>query len=750
MTVAYAVRQALRAGGYSPIPVKGKSPVLPNWQDKIDTGTADFNFWDERYAAATNTGALTGPTPALDIDIKDPDAAVAIEETVKDWVGDSSSEVLVRFGNPPKRAIPFRTDRPFSKIVRAFQDAHGVTHRVEFLGEGQQIVVHGTHPDTGKPYSWHGNRGPDTVAREQLPPIDEAEAHRLIGHCADILVQQFGFTEVAAASTNGGAHVGSERGPVDAEAELAAMTPDNVNDTHCRVIPSLLWRAINPNDVVTQVAAATMAMAQRHGLKEWCGEAEARDYVTPRVRSTLKNLFMEKYDAATGEVPPWLCPEWHEEWISALAQGLAPNIGRNASGFFVRGCDRGGKASGCSDAPSIVPGTPRAEHAAAGVNSGKKTKGPFIIKPFAYFDPALLPQREWLYGRHYQRRTVSCTTAPGGFGKTTNDMIEGVAMCSCRDLLGEQPIERLRVWIHNGEDNLAELQRRIAAICQYYKIDMRELEGWLFLTSGSEFPLKVATGFSELRVDDRLIDQIAGQIAENKIDVAILDPLITLHSVSEQDNVRMDAVIRLFSRIADSEDCAVELSHHMRKMPAGVNADYTAADIRGATAIFDAVRSARVINRMSEKEGAELGLPEFERSRYLRVDKAKGNYSPAAKAVWRKFENVELPNGDDVGVLMPWNYPGQGLSSAELAEIERTAELVFLQLLHKYLLQGRAVSDKTRGSYAPKVFARESEAKAAKVNVAMFEGAMERLFAAGKIKLEGPAYGGRPSRLVPA
>src|SRR6516165_850006 len=140
MTVAYAVRQALRAGGYSPVLVRGKSPVLPNWQDKIDTGTEDFNFWDERYAAATNTGALTGPTPALDIDIKDPDAAVAIEETVKDWVGDSSSEVLVRFGNPPKRAIPFRTDRPFSKIVRAFQDAHGNTHRLEFLGEGQQIV----------------------------------------------------------------------------------------------------------------------------------------------------------------------------------------------------------------------------------------------------------------------------------------------------------------------------------------------------------------------------------------------------------------------------------------------------------------------------------------------------------------------------------------------------------------------------------------------------------------------------------
>ena len=99
---------------------------------------------------------------------------------------------------------------------------------------------------------------------------------------------------------------------------------------------------------------------------------------------------------------------------------------------------------------------------------------------------------------------------------------------------------------------------------------------------------------------------------------------------------------------------------------------------------------------------------------------------------------------------MAWNYPGQGLSSAELAEIERTAEHVFLQLLGKFVLQGRAVSDKTRGSYAPKLFAKEPEAKMAKLNIAMLEGAMQRLFANGKIKVQGPSYGGRPSRLVPA
>jgi RecA-family ATPase len=738
----FDVRMTLRANGYCPVPVTGKRPAFRNWQDMRDAGPEHFRGWEIQFPGATNTGNLAERTPSFDIDIRHTEAAEECAVAVSDWIGDSGP-LLTRFGQAPKRAILFQTEKPFTKIFRDFRHPNDRSdeppHRLEFLCDGQQIVFHGIHEKTGKEYSWHGG-SPLTVARKDLPGIDEPGARKLLDHCADILIQQFGFVDITgqARAANDG-DVEHTEGLFDPFEMLAQMRPSgaDANDKQPRIIMSLLQREYHPEDVLDIVVKGTLEVANAANLG-WTREIET-EAVTKRVNWALQKLNGE-YDATTGEVPSWLPIEHREKWANILKQGGKPSFQRNAAGWFVRpffeAINRVSDAT--VDAPSIVPGA----------NTGKKAKGPFIIKPFAYFDPAQLPQREWLYGRHYQRRTVSCTTAPGGFGKTTMDMIEGVAMTTCRDLLGEQPLERLRVWIHNGEDNLIELNRRIAAICQYYKIDMRELEGWLFLTSGSEFPLKVATGFSDLHVDKPLVDRIAEQIAHNKIDVAILDPLITLHGVSEGDNVRMDTVIRLFSSIADGEDCAIELSHHMRKMPAGVNADYTAADIRGATAIFDAVRSARVLNRMSDKEGAELGLPEFERSKYLRVDKAKGNYSPAAKAVWRKFENVELPNGDEVGVLAPWNYPGQGLSSAEIEEMARTAEHIFLQLLGKVTLQGRGVSDKRQGSYAPKVFAKEPEAKAAKLSIGMFESAMQRLFSSGRIKVEGSSK--RGSRIVPA
>ena len=52
-------------------------------------------------------------------------------------------------------------------------------------------------------------------------------------------------------------------------------------------------------------------------------------------------------------------------------------------------------------------------------------------------------------------------------GKSSIDMVEAIAMATCRNLLGEQPGERLRVWYHNGDDDMDEIDRRIAAICQH-------------------------------------------------------------------------------------------------------------------------------------------------------------------------------------------------------------------------------------------------------------------------------------------
>ena len=394
---------------------------------------------------------------------------------------------------------------------------------------------------------------------------------------------------------------------------------------------------------------------QRVGARlNWSREIEVR-VVISRILGAYNNLLLKDYDPTTGAIPAWLPGEFHQRWIAALEDGGRPSFRYNRHGFYLRA--NGPKGAAGADSGAQAQEGPKPQKPAAG-------RRVLELRPFVPFDVAKLPPRSWIYGKHYQRRTVSLTAGPGGMGKSSLDMVEAIAMATCRNLLGEQPEERLRIWVHNGEDPRDEIDRRLAAICQHYKIPQEELQGWLWTTSGTEFPLRVAKGYANLEINTVLVRQISAAISDNQIDVACFDPLVTLHSVSEVDSGKMDAVIRLFAGIADENDAAIEIAHHVRKPAAGAAGDYDVHDIRGVAAITDAVRAARVLNRMNEKDAEAAGCGEVERLFRFRVDRAKGNYSPAQAATWRQFINVELVNGDEVGVVAPWDFPGQGRADA--------------------------------------------------------------------------------------
>jgi RecA-family ATPase len=278
-------------------------------------------------------------------------------------------------------------------------------------------------------------------------------------------------------------------------------------------------------------------------------------------------------------------------------------------------------------------------------------------------------------------------------------------------------------------------------------IPQEELKDWLFITTGTEVPLHVANGYRDLKLDRPLIERITEEIQRNRIDVATFDPLVTLHRVHERDTGAMDAVVRVFAGIADTTGCSVELSHHTRKLAPG-QTDYVVDDIRGAGAVKDAARAVRMLNQMAERDAETLGIPDHERAAYFRVDRVKGNNAPAQKAVWRQFVNVELPNTDDVGVVVAWEYPGAGEETPEQAAAERRAEEMFLHLLDKFTARHENVSSRPSPTYAPSKFAEDREARLARISKAALKGAMQRLLDKGRIRSETYGRGDRFHHLV--
>jgi hypothetical protein len=152
----------------------------------------------------------------------------------------------------------------------------------------------------------------------------------------------------------------------------------------------------------------------------------------------------------------------------------------------------------------------------------------------------------------------------------------------------------------------------------------------------------------------------------------------------------------------------------------------------------------RALNIMGEKEAEEVGIPVHERSLYVRVDRGKGNMAPPSRATWIHLANVDLPNGDEVGVVEPWDHPGRGNSHTDAGTaLERKAEDVYLLLLRRFASAGLPVSPKSGKSYAPLLFSREREAVDANLGKVPLERAQMRLFAAGRIRSMSEGSGGK-------
>jgi hypothetical protein len=314
----------------------------------------------------------------------------------------------------------------------------------------------------------------------------------------------------------------------------------------------------------------------------------------------------------------------------------------------------------------------------------KPIKAPISASLYRYRPPALIPTRKWLYAQKLIRGFPSLTVAPSGLGKSSKTLVEVVAMATGQDLLGigwkcEKP---LRVWYWCGEDPREEIERRIAAILLHYQINPAIIGDRLFIDSGRDRNKSIQIAFEErgsMKIAVPHCREIYNTIRSNRLDVMIIDPFVSSHGVSENNNTYIDRVAKIWREIAEKGACAVEWIHHVRKPAYGTH-EFTVDDGRGASALLAASRVAEVLNPMSKDEAGGFGITESQRRSFFRCDNGKSSMTPPPeKAAWFKFESVELGNGNDVrqsdsvGVVTTWTPPKplDGVHGNHVEEIRR-------------------------------------------------------------------------------
>lgn len=296
-----------------------------------------------------------------------------------------------------------------------------------------------------------------------------------------------------------------------------------------------------------------------------------------------------------------------------------------------------------------------------------------VATPFAWRDPATMPRRPYILGRLLLRGTVSSAVAPGGLGKSAFMASTALSLASRRAILGEQVWDRpQRVWLWNLEDDAAELDRVLLAASLHHGISADDCADRLFVDSGLDgqglcTATEDANGF---RIVEPVYEALAAELKRRDIDVLIVDPFVSSHQVSENDNTKIDAIAKRWGRLASHCQCAIVLVHHSRKLAGQA---VTAEASRGAVALINAARSVLVFNRMTAEEADRFGInDDAERRRHFTVQDDKHNRAPPEKAKWFRIASVPLGNGDDIGVVEPWTPPDafEGIDHSVLREVQ--------------------------------------------------------------------------------
>lgn len=563
----------------------------------------DLVRWDEMGAGV---GIKTGKgLIAIDADTTDE----ALAEIIRDTVIEVFGHLPVRVGRYPKALYLIRSSEAvqYQRVEFGTPDERGNKERVELLSDGRQFVAYGIHPATRKPYHWP----------KGLPPRDD------LATATPEALERF-WSLLRARLPNVGQVI---KEGATAEVNQAALAGDY------ETVAAAVKATPNTSSAFpTREAYRDMGYAIKAALPddprafdiwwEWCGRWDQGDNDYGVAEADWRRM-KPPYRRGAG-------------WLYEQAEALSGGNWSKAQAYFE-------PVAEAEPSPFDVQAETQREEA---------EEIHISASAYTFPDPANIPKREWLYGTHLIRKFVSATVAPSGVGKSSLIIAEALAMASGKPLLGITPKGQSRVWLWNGEDPLDELQRRVAAVMLHYGLAQEDVGDRLFLDSGRNLEIILAASNRDGTVIARPVaEALIRTITANRIDVMQVDPFVSSHRVSENDNGAIDMVSKQWAKIADTTGCAIDLVHHVRKLN---GAEITVEDSRGAVSLIATSRSARALTKMQKAEATKLGITD-RWQRFFRFGDGKNNLAPpsgegALAHGWMEIVSVGLGNGSGSGL----------------------------------------------------------------------------------------------------
>jgi RecA-family ATPase len=367
--------------------------------------------------------------------------------------------------------------------------------------------------------------------------------------------------------------------------------------------------------------------------------------------------------------------------------------------------------------PDSAEALPDREKHNPGEDSTRAPALPFLN--LAAWQDQSVPERQWIVKDRIPTRNVTLLSGDGSIGKSILSLQLAAATVLGRDWLGALP-ETGPAVVVCCEDDANELWRRLDLIFRHYGAAYTEFRNLHIMALAGEETLMARPDRTGLIKTTDLFKRIRAAACDIKPKLIVLDNSADIFGGNENDRAQVRQFIGLLRSMAMAAGAGVLLTSHPSLT--GIN---TGTGLSGSTAWNASVRSRLYFRRATTEQDEE---PDPD----LRVlEMMKSNYGPVGETITLRWSK---------GLFLPVS----GTSNLEKLAAEQVAEHMFLKLIGRFERQGRTASDKpTSHNYAPSIFAKDPEAKAAHVTKVMFANAMQRLFAADKIQVG--TYG-RPSR----
>jgi RecA-family ATPase len=266
------------------------------------------------------------------------------------------------------------------------------------------------------------------------------------------------------------------------------------------------------------------------------------------------------------------------------------------------------------------------------------------------------PRRSYVFSDQVTPGTMCVLGGSGGVSKTMLTLQTAIA-AACGKNLGHIQVGEGSSLLFLGEEDEAERDRRIGAICAHMEAEHQLVEKRVkcFGAAGIDIRLtkKIDSNAQATNLGSKVIQMAKEHAAQSGAPLRIIafDHARLVLGGDPNDAEDVTQLTRVLTHIARETGAAVFLlAHSPKSVISKQGNEINSADIAGSTAFVDNSRASFMMWTMRDDEAKNHHVSSTERSEYVRLENVKANYARTGGGYWLK--RVYMPDWD-VAVLEP-------------------------------------------------------------------------------------------------